>query len=260
MAEIKLISWNINGIRAAERKGFLDFMNQGRYDIVGIQETKIHDPTVLSPALQSPDHYNSYWHSAIERKGYSGVAVFTKTVPQKVKTNFGPQSLLSTEGRILELEFPKFVFLNIYFPNGGSGEARLTYKLKFYSQFLDYIKKLDRAGKNIVFTGDLNTAHHEIDLARAKENIKNSGFMPKERIWLDRFAESGFIDTFRHFHPKQVKYSYWDMKTRARDRGVGWRIDYFYVNQRFLSKVVAADIYDQVVGSDHAPVYLSLNV
>ena len=260
MSLIKLISWNVNGIRAAERKGFLDFMNKGQYDIIGIQETKVHDPTVLSPALQNPDHHNSYWHSASEKKGYSGVAVFTKNIPQKIKTNFGQKSLLSQEGRVIELEFPQFTFLNIYFPNGGSGEVRLDYKLKFYDQFLKYIKKLDLAGKNIVFTGDLNTAHEEIDLARAKENIKNSGFMPKERLWLDRFAKAGFIDTFRHWHPKKIKYSYWDMKTHARDRNVGWRIDYFYVNKRFLPKVSDADIYDAVKGSDHAPVYLSLKI
>lgn len=260
MSQIKLISWNVNGVRAAERKGFLDFMNKGQYDVVGIQETKVQDPSVLSSSLQSPDHYNSYWHSASEKKGYSGVAVFTKNIPQKIKTDFGQKSLLSQEGRVIELEFPQFIFLNIYFPNGGSGEIRLDYKLKFYDQFLKYIKKLDQAGKNIVFTGDLNTAHQEIDLARAKENVKNSGFMPKERLWLDRFTEAGFVDTFRHFHPSKVKYSYWDMKTHARDRNVGWRIDYFYVNKRFLPKVSGADIYDAIQGSDHAPVYLSLKI
>ncbi len=251
-----LISWNVNGIRAAERKGFLAYLETGKYDIVAIQETKIDNTNLLSPKLMNPDGYSSYWCSGTERKGYSGVAVFCRETPLRVKTDFGRNSLLSLEGRMIELEFTEFVLLNIYFPNGGRSDDRLEYKLKFYDQFLKYIKKLDQAGKKIIFTGDLNTAHHELDLARPKENINNSGFMPKERVWLDKFEQAGFIDTFRHFHPRQVKYSYWDQKTRARDRNVGWRIDYFYVNRRFLPKVKQADICDDVLGSDHAPVHL----
>ncbi|MEX0918916.1 MAG: exodeoxyribonuclease III [Candidatus Paceibacterota bacterium] len=254
---LKLISWNVNGIRAAWRHGFLDYLDNG-YDLVAVQETKVHDPDILPTELKNPAGYHTYWHSG-EKKGYSGVAVFSKIKPRRVKTNFGRQSLLSQEGRVIELEFADFVFLNIYFPNGGSSEERLNYKLEFYRQFFTYIKKLDRAGKKIIFTGDLNTAHHEIDIARPKENINNSGFMPKERIWLDKFAQAGFIDTFRDLAPKKVKYSYWDMKTRARDRNVGWRIDYFYVNRRMRDRVVRANIQDEVLGSDHAPVYLSIN-
>lgn len=257
---VKLISWNVNGVRAALKKGFLDFLDKGSYDIVGIQETKTHDPSHLPPELLNPDGYTSYWHCGTDKKGYSGVAVYTKDIPVKVKTDFGSQSLLSKEGRVIELEFPYFTFLNIYFPNGGASETRLDYKLDFYDQFLKYVKKLDRDGKKIVFGGDLNTAHHEIDLTRAKENVNNSGFMPKERVWLDKFAEAGFVDTFRRFHPELVKYSYWDMKTRARDRNVGWRIDNFFVNQRLAPQLVSADIYDEVLGSDHAPVYLSIEV
>lgn len=257
MSKIKLVSWNVNGVRAAERKGFLEFVKDGAYDIVAIQETKVSDPTVLSNGLLHPDHCTSYWSCSTEKKGYSGVAIFTQKLPKKIKTDFG-SGLLSKEGRVIEVEYENFILLNVYFPNGGSGIDRLNYKIRFYAEFIDYLKQLKRKTKHIIFCGDVNTAHHEIDLARPKENIKNSGFMPEEREWLDKFEGIGFVDIFRHLHPKKVQYSWWDLKTRARDRNVGWRIDYFYIHENLLPNVAEVKILDQVLGSDHAPVELIL--
>lgn len=268
MTTISLISWNVNGIRAAERKGFLTWMDEGKYDIVCVQETKVSDPNVLSEQMLSPNGYTSYWACAKEKKGYSGVAVFTKTKPNKIKTDFG-ENILSREGRMIELEYDDFILLNIYFPNGGMGPERLKYKLEFYKYFLAYVKKLQeekpfnsaQGKKKIIFCGDVNTAHHEIDLARPKENLNNSGFMPIERAWLDKFIEAGFIDTFRFFHPdKKDSYSWWDMKTRARERNVGWRIDYFYTSENLKSNLTSATIMPEIIGSDHCPIYLALNL
>lgn len=252
-----LISWNVNGIRAAERKGFVEWIEAEPADIVAVQETKISHPDQLSHTLKNPDGYTSYWHPATEKKGYSGTAIYTKYEPLRVKTDFG-ESLLSREGRVIELEFPEFVFLNIYFPNGGSGAERLEYKMEFYAEFLHYISDLEKQGKQVIFCGDVNTAHREIDLARPKENRKTSGFLPMECAWLDAVEQAGFVDTYRLKHPDQVQYSWWDMKTRARDRNIGWRIDYFWVSANLVSNVQEAFIQDQVQGSDHAPVGLTL--
>ena len=256
---LSLVSWNVNGVRAAERKGFIDFMLAGRYDLVGIQETKTHDSSHLSENLLHPDGYNSYWHCCTPKKGYSGVAVYSKLVPHKIVTDFGT-SLLSQEGRMIELHFEKFVLLNVYFPNGGASAERLKYKLDFYQEFTKHLKKLQKIQPNIIFCGDVNTAHQAIDLARPKQNENTSGFMPVERAWLDQFTELGFVDTFRLKHPQMVKYSWWDQKTRSRERGVGWRIDYFYVSTSLAKRVVQADILDEVLGSDHAPILLTLKL
>jgi len=257
---ISLISWNVNGIRAAERKGFLSWLEEGQYDIVGVQETKVHDHNILSDALLKPNGYTTFWHGATEKKGYSGVAVFTKEIPKKVITNFG-KNILSKEGRVLQLEFEKYILFNIYFPNGGASDERLQYKLTFYKTFLSYIKKVQKQKKPIIFCGDVNTAHHDIDLARPKQNIHTSGFMPIERVWLDQFEQAGFIDTFRLLHPNKAEaYTWWDMKTHARNRNVGWRIDYFYVSKRLKQRVTEANILSDTYGSDHCPVQLNISL
>ena len=256
---IKLISWNVNGIRAAERKGFVEWIEGEPADIVAVQETKISHPDQLSHKLKNPDGYFSYWHAATEKKGYSGVAVYAKREPLSVKMDFG-DSLLSKEGRVIELEYPNFIFLNVYFPNGGSGKPRLEYKMQFYAEFLTYVQNLVKQGKNVLFCGDVNTAHHEIDLARPKENRKTSGFLPEECAWLDEVESSGFVDTYRLKHPEQVQYSWWDQKTRARDRNIGWRIDYFWASTGLVSKVEDAFIWDEVLGSDHCPVGVALDI
>lgn len=258
--QISLISWNVNGIRAAERKGILPWLYKNSHDIVCLQETKISDPCLLSAALLQPEGYNAYWACASEKKGYSGVAVFSKLSPREIKTDFG-DNIISREGRLLQLEFDGFTLLNIYFPNGGASDERLRYKLEFYKEFLAYVKALIKNGKKIIFCGDVNTAHFEIDLARPRENIDNSGFMPAERVWLDKFVTAGFIDTWRFFYPdKKDSYTWWDMKTRARERNVGWRIDYFFTSSDLKKNLISAAIMPEVMGSDHCPIGLKIKI
>lgn len=250
---MRLLSWNVNGIRAAERKGFLDWLQNDQPDILFVQETKVQDASVLSEALRNPKDYKTYWSGAEEKKGYSGVALFTKEEPIAVKTDFG-NTILSREGRVIQAEYAEFIALGVYFPNGGMSEERLQYKLTFYDAFLPYVEKLAKQ-KPVIFCGDVNTAHNEIDLARPKENETNTGFLPIERKWIDRVVASGFIDTFRLLHPDQKEmYSYWDMKTRARDRNVGWRIDYVFADEQLKTNITDAFLLTDVLGSDHCPV------
>ncbi len=253
---LKLISWNINGIRAAEKKGLLDYIRQSDADIVALQEIKAMEDQ-LSDSLRYLPGYFAHFHAA-ERKGYSGTAVYTKREPLDVRYGLGVDEF-DHEGRTMILTFPEFTLMNIYYPNGGSGEERLGFKLRFYEAFHDLVLRLDREGRPLVICGDVNTAHREIDLARPKENENTSGFMPVERAFLDRFTASGFVDTFRLFHDEPEQYTWWDMKTRARDRNIGWRIDYFFVNQLLLPNVKDAWIEMDVPGSDHCPIGLALD-
>jgi exodeoxyribonuclease-3 len=252
----KLLSWNVNGIRAAEKKGFPDWLSRCGGDIVAVQETKAR-PEQLSEALVRPAGYYADWNSA-EKKGYSGVATYSKQQPLKVTTGLGDPRF-DSEGRVLISEFESFVFMNIYFPNGGRGPEWVAHKLAFYRRFLDVAQGYMRAGRPVVATGDFNTAYAEIDLARPKENAKHSGFMPEERVELGKLFEAGLIDTFRYLHPNLVKYSWWDMVTRARERNVGWRLDYFIVSADLKDHIVEAGIHDDVPGSDHCPVSLRLD-
>jgi exodeoxyribonuclease-3 len=251
------ISWNVNGVRSVERKGFIDWLVKSDYDVVGLQETKVADHAILSEALRRPAGYRSYWHGAKEKLGYSGVAVFTKKEPKSVRLDFG-QTILSGEGRVLELDYGDILFLNVYFPNGKASPARLEYKLTFYREFLRYIKNLQANGRSIIFCGDVNTAHHEIDLAHPRENEKISGFLPSERAWLDEVETAGFVDSFRHFSNAPGQYTWWDQKTHARERNVGWRIDYFFISTDLLPRLKRAFILPDVLGSDHCPVGIEL--
>lgn len=254
---MKLISWNVNGFRAVIKKGFYDFVKIYEPDVLGIQETKVREEQ-LTEVQQHIPGYDTYFYSA-ERPGYSGVGVYTRLKPLRVESGF-PYGWNDNEGRVLMLEFEKFIFFNIYFPNGQKDEIRLQYKLDFYDFCLEYFEKLRKdSGKGLVICGDYNTAHHPIDLARPKENEKTSGFLPIERAWMDRFEEHGYVDTFRHLHPDEKdRYSWWSYRARARVNNVGWRIDYFYVTPDLLPYVKNADILDQVEGSDHCPVLLEL--
>jgi exodeoxyribonuclease-3 len=202
--------------------------------------------------------YHIFWNPA-EKKGYSGVATFTKEKPTDIKKGFRIEKF-DIEGRILITEFPSFTLFNIYFPNGKKNQERLDYKIDFYDKFLCYADKLKADGKNIVVCGDFNTAHREIDLARPKKNSHISGFLPIERAWIDTFIDHGYVDTFRVFNKEIVKYSWWDMKSRARERNVGWRIDYFFVNKEFIPYVKNAYILNNVIGSDHCPVGLEIQI
>lgn len=250
-----IVSWNVNGIRAAVKKGFLDWLEETKPDIICLQETKAHIEQ-LNDEILHPNGYETFWSSA-QRKGYSGTAVFVKHPPLMSVTNF-EQDWLDEEGRVVMLEYPDFLLFNVYFPNGGRGPERLKYKLDFYKKFLTYIEGYRKKGKKIIVAGDVNTAHHEIDLARPKENEKVSGFMPIERAWLDELVQKGYVDTFRHFNSEPQQYSWWDMKSRARDRNVGWRIDYFWVSDDLVPLLKDAFIWQDVLGSDHAPVGIQL--
>lgn len=255
----KLISWNVNGIRSAFKKGFLDWLETASPDVLCLQETKIQAHQLTEEMLNPPAGYTAYYSHA-ERPGYSGVAIWSRVEPLNVVEGFGV-SQFDCEGRTLALEFEEFILYGMYYPNGGASEERLQYKLAFYEAFLeDHIKPLQaQTDKPIILTGDFNTAHHEIDLARPKDNENVSGFMPIERAWLDRLVDAGFVDTFRLKHPGEAdRYSWWAMRTRARERNVGWRIDYFFASSALTPYIVNADIHDQTQGSDHAPVSLEL--
>jgi len=254
---MKLLSWNVNGIRAADKKGLFDWLKKESPGILCLQEIKAL-PDQVPPHLRNTPGYHVFWSPA-ERKGYSGVVTYTKIRPLSVKTGFGIDKF-DKEGRILITEYPSFTLFNIYFPNGKQGQERLDYKLKFYDTFLSYADNLKAKGKNIVVCGDFNTAHKETDLARPKENEKISGFLPIERAWIDTFIDHGYVDTFRYFNKEPNQYSWWDMKTGARERNVGWRIDYFFVNKEFLSNVKKAFILQNVLGSDHCPVGIELKI
>ncbi len=257
MPEKRLLCWNVNGIRAIKNKGFLEWFRKESPDVLCLQETKAQ-PDQLDVELKEVPGYNVYWNYP-EKKGYAGVAVYTRDKPQNVKYDFGKVSL-DIEGRVIIAEYPAFTLFNIYFPNGGAGNKRVPYKMDFYDVFLNYADSLVKAGKKLIVCGDLNTAHKEIDLARPKENVKNTGFLPEERAWMDKFVAHGYVDTFRHFHKEPAQYTYWDLKTGARARNVGWRIDYFFVSANFLSAVTSSFILPNVMGSDHCPIGMVLRI
>ena len=254
---MKLISWNVNGIRAAVKKGFLDYLKNEKPDILCIQESKAHKDQLSSEILQDHGYYN-YWHSGI-KKGYSGVATFTKTEPLYIQEGIGIEKY-DKEGRVLITEHEKFLLYNIYFPNGQKDQVRLKYKLDFYDDLLPIINEQVESGNNVIVAGDWNTAHRPIDLARPKENIKTSGFLPIEREKLDQYISNGWVDTFRLFHDAPGQYSWWTYRFGARERNVGWRIDYFFVNEGLVEFCTDADIHQEILGSDHCPVSLELNV
>ncbi|MDB5259949.1 MAG: xthA [Candidatus Nomurabacteria bacterium] len=255
---MKLISFNVNGIRACHKKGALKDLLALGADIVGIQETK-SVPEQLVEEIIAPPGYFSFFDSAKERKGYAGTAVYTKVAPLKVEYGLGADKY-DTEGRCLTLHFKDFAFVTAYFPNGGRDADHFKYKLEYYKEFLKHVQKLEKKYKKVIFCGDLNVAHNEIDIARPKENANSIGFLPVERAWVDKVKKAGFIDTFRHLHKEEVKYSWWDMKTGSRGRNVGWRIDYFFVSKALEKNIKSADILTEFMGSDHAPVILDIGV
>ena len=254
---IRILSWNVNGVRAILKKNFLGWLKKENPDILCLQETKAF-PTQLPPELLHPPGYNALWNSAL-RAGYSGVATLTKQKPVSVKKGFNIAKF-DEEGRVLETEFQGFTLFNIYFPNGKMNPERLRYKMDFYEASLAYFLKLKKKGKKIVICGDYNTAHKAMDLARPKENEKISGFLPIERQWMDRLAANGFIDTFRVFNQDPGHYSWWDIRTGARERNVGWRIDYHFISENLKPHLKDAFILPEVMGSDHCPVGIELKI
>jgi exodeoxyribonuclease III len=254
---MRLVCWNVNGIRAVYRKGLLDWVSKDSPDILCLQETKASSDQLPADLRDIPG-YESYYVNAEGKTGYSGLALYTKIHPAKVENGIGIDRF-DREGRAMIIHYPDFVLCNIYFPNGKASPERLRYKMDYYEEFLRYASDLISQGKSVIVCGDVNTAHREIDIARPKDNAKRSGFLPEERSWMDRFVASGFVDSFREKHPDEIKWSWWDLKTRARERNVGWRIDYVFVSQDLMSRVSSSFIEDEVTGSDHCPVGIELD-
>jgi len=255
---MKIISWNVNGIRAILKKGFMDWVNEANADVICIQETKA-DAASIPDEVRNLDGYHTYFHSCSLKKGYSGVGVLSRVEPVRVNDKLGIEEF-DQEGRILEIDYGSFVLFNIYFPNGSSENKRVPYKMRFYDALFAHCDELRKKGRGIVVCGDYNIAHTEIDLARPKENVKNTGFLPEERAKLDWMAEQGWLDTFREFHAdEEEQYSYWDYFTKARDRNVGWRIDYHWITKDLRPALKNAWISQEVMGSDHCPVGIILN-
>ena len=254
---IKIWSWNVNGLRAAMNKGFLSIIVTEKPDIIGLQETKLQENQIPAE-LKELATYQSYWSHA-ERKGYSGVCLLSAIEPVRVEYGFGTPEF-DSEGRIIIAEYEKFYLFNIYFPNGQMNDDRLKYKLSFYDTCLEVMESYRQKGKAVIITGDYNTAHKPIDLAHPKANENYSGFLPIERAWLDKIVEAGWIDTFREFDTSPKQYSWWSYLRKARENNVGWRIDYFFINKEHLPIVKAAGIRPDIMGSDHCPVYIEVEL
>jgi exodeoxyribonuclease-3 len=252
----QILSWNVNGIRAVAKKGFLEWFEGTSPDILCLQETKAH-PEQLPPELVSPAGYHAYWSSA-GKKGYSGVAVYTREEPLSV--SLMGEERFDSEGRVLRLEFPEFVLITAYFPNSQDAGKRLDYKLDFCNTMLGLCNSITDSGKRLVLCGDYNISHKPIDLARPKENEGSAGYLPEERAWMDTFVRAGYVDTFRMFTEDGGHYTWWSYITRGRERNVGWRLDYHCVNQAAVPAVKDATILPEVMGSDHCPVSLTLEV
>ncbi|MDR2510618.1 MAG: exodeoxyribonuclease III [Spirochaetaceae bacterium] len=259
---MKIVSWNVNGIRAAAEKGFLEYAASDSPDVLCVQETKA-EPGQLSEAIKSPVDksgaaYSSFWASA-KKRGYSGVAIYTKKPPLDVSV-LGSADF-DNEGRVLKADFGSFVLITAYFPNSQEGGARLDYKLAFCAEILKLCRALTEAGRHFVLCGDFNIAHRPIDLARPKENEGNPGYLPEERAWMDEFTSAGFVDTFRSLNGDVLnQYSWWSYRMNARARNVGWRLDYHCVDAAFLGAVRGAGIRQDVTGSDHCPVEIEIDI
>ena len=252
---LRIYSWNVNGLRAISKKNFFSWIEEENPDILCIQETKLQAHQ-LEDNLKNIEGYHSYFSFA-RRKGYSGVATYTKLKPLSVKYGIDIEEF-DSEGRIVITEFEKFILFNIYFPNGQKDDERLDYKLRFYDAILDYCNNLVSEGKKLIVCGDYNTAHKEIDIKNPKANEKRSGFLPIERAWIDKLIENGYTDTFRYLYPDKVEYSWWSYRFKARERNAGWRLDYHFVSDNLLDNVKDAKILTEVQGSDHCPVMLKI--
>jgi exodeoxyribonuclease-3 len=253
---MRIISYNVNGIRAAIKKGFLDWLETDPADIICVQETKASKGDVNCDAINALG-YNDYWFSA-QKKGYSGVAVFTKLKPDNVITGNG-HSLSDDEGRVIQLDFGDTRLINAYFPSGTSGEHRQSFKYEWLDEFYTYLNKLKKKNPNIILCGDYNIAHKEIDIHDPKGNKNTTGFLPEERAWMDKFLTNGWIDVFREFHPEPHRYSWWSQRfPSVRLNNKGWRIDYITTTREMQSRLKDAEILPDVKHSDHCPVYAEI--
>lgn len=255
---MQIITWNVNGLRAALNKGAADWWDTQTAPAICLQEIKAQPQQLLPEQLARLDSYEVVWHPA-ERKGYSGVATLLQDSNLESSLGLG-QAQFDLEGRVIQTCFPDFLLFNIYFPNGQRGHERLQYKLDFYAELFALCERLHAAGEKIILTGDFNTAHNEIDLRNPKQNENTSGFMPVERAWIDRYLEHGFVDAFRHLYPEREAYTWWTYRVNARQRNIGWRLDYFLVSPGLMPQVRDVVIHNDVFGSDHCPVSLFLTV
>ncbi|MCQ2573659.1 MAG: exodeoxyribonuclease III [Treponema sp.] len=253
---MKILTWNVNGIRAVEKKDFCTWLDNCGADVICIQETKAK-PEQLSENLTNPQKYKSYWASA-EKAGYSGTAIYSKKEPDKIE--FLGDSRFDDEGRTLMAFFGKFVVISAYFPNSQDAGARLDYKIAFCDCMLERLNNLVKEGYDICLCGDYNIAHKPIDLKNPKTNEGNAGYLPEERAWMDKFLEAGYCDSFRHFCQDPGQYSWWSYRFHAREKNVGWRIDYANVNERLMPKVQSCVIRQDVFGSDHCPVEIDIDI
>jgi exodeoxyribonuclease-3 len=258
--QIKLISWNVNGLRAALKKDFFKVVKTMDPDILMLQETKLQADQRTDEMIFMPS-FESFWNYSTVKKGYSGVAAYSKITPIKVITDFNTPRF-DGEGRVIQMDFDAFTLFNIYFPNGQMSDERLAYKLAFYDWFLEYAQGLREGGKSLIITGDFNTAHNDIDLKNPKPNSKRSGFLRIERDVLDKMIQMGYVDTFRNFHPETIKYSWWSYRFSARKNNAGWRIDYFFVTKDLIDKGVIKEAFidNEIFGSDHCPVGLIIDI
>ncbi|MGM0442842.1 MAG: exodeoxyribonuclease III [Fibrobacterota bacterium] len=250
----KLISWNVNGIRAAERKGLISFITESDADVIALQETKAHREQLSSELLEIPGYTS--WFASAERKGYSGTALYTRKEPISITRGMDIPEF-DSEGRIITAEFDDYYLINAYYPNAQHGLKRLAYKQDFNAAIRSFAGTLAEK-KQVILCGDYNVAHTEIDLKNPRSNVKNPGFSPEERADMDRFLAAGFTDTFRRLYPEREEYTWWSYRFNARARNIGWRIDYFCVNEACMDRVEDARIYSDVMGSDHCPIGLIL--
>lgn len=257
---MKILSWNINGIRAAIRKGFIDFLKKSKPDIICLQEIKISDAARAQLSAKGGPasgwdfiEYQEFWNSA-QRPGYSGTAILVKN---NIKVKYLPTLKWDDEGRVQVLDIGQYYLINIYFPNANHELSRLDFKIDFSNKLLDYFKKLEKQ-KPLIITGDYNVAHREMDLARPQQNVGNPGFTNEERAWMTKFLKQNFKDTFRELYPEKIQYTWWSYRANARANNVGWRIDYFCVSDQILKKISKAFILDKIMGSDHAPLGIEI--
>ncbi len=254
---MKLISWNVNGIRAAGRNGFVDWFEKQDADVVCLQETKA-TPEQLDESLLHPGNYHSFWHSA-KKPGYSGVAFYMKKEPLRLQVGIGIPEV-DDEGRVIVAEYPGFVLINAYFPNSQREHTRLGYKLSFCEKLFQFCESLRRQGKYVVICGDFNIAHRDIDLKNPKANENNAGFLPEERAWMDQLLQQGYVDSFRHFVKEPGHYTWWSYRPGVREKNIGWRLDYFVVNEEFKGHLKQMIHQPEIKGSDHCPVVLRVDV
>ena len=255
---MKIITWNVNGLRAVLNKGALEWVLTQEADVVCLQEIKARPDQLSQDHLEQFNGYQTYWNPA-DRPGYSGVVSLTRNEPAEVQNGIGLPEF-DTEGRVVRSRHPGFLLYNIYFPNGGRGLERLAFKLKFYERLLEICDQLHDSGERIILCGDFNTSHREIDLRNPKENVTTSGFMPEEREWIDRYLAHGFVDAYRALYPDRVQYTWWTYRFGARRRNIGWRLDYFMVSEALMDHVQEVAIHEEVEGSDHCPVSIQLNL